>query len=168
MKYCFLAIAVLFVAFPGTKTHSQATSDSSAVITPAESMEAAARVSKRRELPIVVFVSQHGCQYCKALREDVLYPMIRAGQADQQMILREVSLDAEFELLDFAGVVVAGKDFAGRYGATITPTLLFLDAKGAEIAERRVGTGNIEFYAHYFERSLATATLRIHERSNQD
>jgi thioredoxin-related protein len=131
-------------------------------------MEVDARLAEQRGVPIVVFVSQHGCQYCKALREEILYPMIRAGQADQQMILREVSLDAGFELLDFAGLAVAGREFSGRYGATTTPTLLFLDADGSEVAERRIGIGNIEFYAHYFEQSLAAAAISIAEKSNQD
>ncbi len=115
-------------------------------------------LSQEQELPIVVFVSQHGCEFCAALRKQVLFPMIRSRSFEGKAILRELSLDAGFVVVDFDGRSIAGADFARRYTAVITPTLLFLDSDGAEIATKMVGIGNLEFYGFYLEESLKEAT----------
>jgi len=105
----------------------------------------------------VVFISQNGCEYCELLRKTVLFPMIRSGGLDRRIELREVSLDDGFELQDFQGQAVKGLNFAERYGAYVTPTLLFLGANGANLAEPLVGTGNIEFYNFYLEKKIEEA-----------
>ena len=159
MKNLAFATVVFLLVTSGAETRAQETG--AGKITQAESLESDGQEARKRGLPVVVFISQHGCQYCAALRRNVLHPMIRTGDSEKRMILREVSLDAGFELVDFAGAATTGREFAGRYGATITPTLLFLDAAGEELAERRVGIGNIEYYTHYLDRSLASATAAI-------
>jgi hypothetical protein len=63
--------------------------------------------------------------------------------------------------VDFDGKIITGRNFAERYDASVTPTLLFLDASGAEVANRRVGLSNIEYYPHYLNNSLETATAKI-------
>lgn len=161
MKTFVSSLLSLFAALACAQAYAQEIPGADRLILPAESLKSDALAAERRSLPIVIFISQHGCPYCAALREKILYPMIRAGETDKQMILREVSLDAGFQLIDFDGETVSGRDFAGRYAATITPTLLFLDATGTEVARSRVGIGNIEFYAYYLEQSLASAAVTI-------
>jgi len=134
------------------------------LISHAESFVSDSGLSKEQRLPIVVFVSQHGCEYCAALRKQVLYPMIRSRSFDGKAILRELSLDAGFIVVDFDGNSIAGADFARRYAAVVTPTLLFLDANGAEIAAKMVGTGNLEFYGFYLEKSLKEAASLLAAR----
>lgn len=130
-------------------------------ITWAKSLVTDADSSRKRELPIVVFVTQQGCQFCAALRRHVLYPMIRAGELTDKAIMREVSLDRGFTLQDFSGEEIAGKNFANRYGAIVTPTLLFLDDDGTEVAEKMVGISNIEFYGFYLLKSLESAREQL-------
>ena len=127
----------------------------------AKSLVTDAELSHERELPIVVFVTQQGCQFCAALRRHVLYPMIRAGELTDKAIMREVSLDTGFTLQDFSGDEIAGKNFAKRYGAIVTPTLLFLDDDGTEVAEKMVGISNIEFYGFYLLKSLESAREQL-------
>ena len=130
-------------------------------ITWAESLVADAESSRDRELPIVVFVTQEGCQFCAALRRQVLYPMINAGELADKAIIREVSLDPEFVLQDFSGNEISGRRFANRYQAFVTPTLLFLDAGGTEVAEKMVGISNIEFYGFYLLKNLQAAREQL-------
>lgn len=127
----------------------------------ASSLVTDAESSRDLELPIVVFITQQGCRFCVALRRQVLYPMIRAGELSDKAIIREVSLDSGFALEDFSGVSVSGRQFANRYAAALTPTLLFLDAGGVEIAEKKVGISNIEYYGFYLLKSLSTARERL-------
>lgn len=155
-----ILISLLILVSPANATSQDVQGDTQLVAL-AESMQASAELSTQRGLPIVIFVSQHGCEYCQLLRRNVLYPMIRSGDVEESMLLREVSLDAGFSLIGFDGVKRSGSEFAQLYGVTITPTLLFLDARGLEVAERRVGTGNIDFYSFYLDRALAAAAAKI-------
>ena len=43
----------------------------------------------------------------------------------------------------------------------LSPGMLFLDADGAEIAEKMVGISNIEFYAFYLTKSLELARAAL-------
>jgi len=131
------------------------------MIDPASSFQEDARLSRGSKRPIVVFVTQQGCQFCQQLRKQVLHPMIKADELNDRVILREVSLDKGIEFDDFNGSRVAGRDFAGNYDAAMTPTLLFLDAQGREATDRIVGISNIEYYAFYFEKAIASATQTI-------
>jgi len=61
-------------------------------------------------------------------------------------------------ILDENGHEILGAKFAKKYIDNIlTPTVLFLDSSGNELAERIIGIGNIDFYESYFEQSLADA-----------
>lgn len=127
----------------------------------ATSLQADAREYSSQGKTIVVFISQHNCEFCALLRRDVLHPMIRRGDLDKRIELREVSLDMDFELIDFQGLTTKGLDFAQRYDAYVTPTLLFLDAAGNSLTEPLVGTGNIEFYSFYLQQKIDEASRAL-------
>ena len=131
------------------------------MIDAADSFQADARDSGESKRPIVVFVTQHGCHFCEQLRQQVLHPMIKGDGLDDRVILREVSLDKGIEFYDFEGSLVTGREFAGRFDAAITPTLLFLDARGREAGKRIVGISNIEYYGFYLGKAIASATQAI-------
>ena len=131
------------------------------MIDPAGSFQADAKLSGESKRPIVVFVTQKGCQFCQQLREQVLFPMIKADDLTDRVILREVSLDEGTEFFDFDGSRVTGRNFAGHYDAAMTPTLLFFDAQGREATDRIVGISNIEYYAFYFDKAIASATQTL-------
>jgi len=139
----------------------EASNKSGRLITWAESFVADARLSAKEHRPIVVFVSQTGCQFCEALRQNVLFPMMRSGQMQKQAVFREVSLDEGFAVEDFDGATIAGAKFAQRYAANVTPTMLFLDSGGKELTKKRVGISNIEYYGFYLGRSIKVATAAL-------
>jgi hypothetical protein len=53
--------------------------------------------------------------------------------------------------------------FARRYGTEVTPTLLFLEGKGRELADRIVRISNIEYYGFYLDKAIASATKAMAE-----
>ena len=127
----------------------------------AESFVVDAELSQQEQLPIVVFISQHGCEFCELLREKVLFPMMRSGKMQEKAIFRELSLDKGFLTVDFNGEQISGVKFAERYASAVTPTLLFLGAGGDELARKRVGISNIEYYGFYLGQSIDEATARV-------
>lgn len=135
--------------------------DSWRLITWADSFVADARLATKKHFPIVVFVSQTGCQFCEALRQQVLLPMMRSGMIQEQAVFRELSLDDGFTLEDFDGAEISGAKFARRYAADITPTLVFLDSSGKELVKKRIGISNMEYYGFYLGKSIKAATAAL-------
>ncbi len=154
-------VVALCLSLPGLSACADESQKSERPIALADSFVTDAELSTARSLPIAVFVSQQGCQFCEALRRQVLFPMIRAGELSDRAILRELSLDAGFTVTDFDGNEIAGRNFADRYAAAVTPTLLFLDGRGVEIADKIVGISNIEYYSFYFNRALESARSEL-------
>jgi len=76
-------------------------------------------------------------------------------------LFRELSLDDGFAVVDFDGAEISGAKFARRYAADITPTLVFLDSSGKELAKKRVGISNIEYYGFYLGKSIKAATAAL-------
>ena len=157
---CALHVAACIVMFSMVACAEDA-QEPLRLITLADSFVADGRLSTKKQLPIVVFVSQQGCQFCEVLREQVLFPLMRAGQLQKTAIFRELSLDAGFTVVDVDGASVAGAEFAGRYGANVTPTLVFLDSDGKELADKRVGISNIEYYGFYLVKTIEAATAAL-------
>jgi len=124
----------------------------------ASSLQDDGKRSRATGKPIIVFISQKGCEYCHLLRTRVLIPMIRAGEFKSNAILREVSLDPGTKLRDFDGAELSGRDFAARYEVFVTPTLLFLNSEGQKLADPIIGTSNIDLYEFYLKRAIDNST----------
>jgi len=135
--------------------------ESSPLIEFATVLQADATSSAEKNQPIAIFVTRQGCQFCQLLREQVLHPLIGAGELSQCVILREVSLDDGFVMQDFRGRETSGRDFADRYNAAMTPTILFLDGEGREVTDRIVGISNLEYYGFYFDKAIQAATAEL-------
>lgn len=110
---------------------------------------------------LLLLVSQPGCHYCEQIREDILQPMLASGLYDKTTLIREIKIYAGKSLRDFNGKEVDATGFAKRYNAWATPTLLFLNRNGEEIAEKMVGINTPEFYGYYVDKSLETAQASL-------
>ena len=91
--------------------------------------------------------------------------MLAAGKFEQRAILLEVSLDSIDPLVSFGSLQTTAKAFGDSYKASITPTLLFLDAEGREIGKRIIGISNLELYGHYLQKSIDAALLALSEEN---
>lgn len=106
---------------------------------------------------IMLLVSQEHCPYCVQIKEQILHPMILAGDYQDQLLMREIFIDLDRSAIDFKGIEREVRDLAMQYGADITPTLLFLDSEGKELAERMVGINTPEMYFYYVDESIKQA-----------
>lgn len=124
-------------------------------------LQADARRSREAGVPILLVVSQHHCPFCKLLREEILEPMLLSGDYASRVIVRELFLDGDQALRDFDGKEIGPDDLAERYGAFLTPTLLFLDHRGRELTERMLGINTVDFYGYYLDASIKAARSRL-------
>ncbi len=120
--------------------------------------------AQERRLPIVLLVSRSDCSYCMQLKAQVLDPIAKSGEYENEALLGELMLDSPNDLIGFDGAVVDDRDaLARRFDALFTPTLLFLAPDGTELTERLRGISTLEFFAFYLGRSVREAgrTLRL-------
>ncbi len=116
-----------------------------------------ARLMETARFPMVIEMAAEDCTYCLLIEEEVLRPMILSGDYRNKILLRKVDIHMYDQILDFDGNKVSQRDFAQRYKVNLTPTVLFLDHKGNEVAPRMVGVPMIDFYGLYLDDSIERA-----------
>ncbi len=105
-------------------------------------------------LPIAILVTSEDCPYCDLLKREVLLPMLRTGGLTRQLVLRELPLHTGGKLVDFDGEKVRARIFLRRYGVFVTPTLLFLNARGEALHKPLVGYKGADTYQTRLNRLL--------------
>jgi hypothetical protein len=124
--------------------------------TPA-SLQVAGAAAQAQRQPLVLMVSLPGCPWCELLRRNYLAPMRSEGVHAFQIMVN----DRSRAVRDFSGAPSTGFDLAQSYGAKLTPTLLFLNATGQEIAPRIEGIASADLLGAQLQASLQTARERI-------
>lgn len=103
-------------------------------------------------LPVLLLFTAQDCEYCEAIRSFYLEPMIRSGKYDTRILFRQLYIEDYSYLRDKNGELIGGDQLALKYDVEVTPTILFLDAGGNELAERIIGLSG----ADYFDKLLTT------------
>jgi len=86
-----------------------------------------------------------------------LQPMQLSGDYDDRVLVRKVVIDQGSRIRDFDGTTVMAGKVADRYRVFVTPTLLFVDGQGRELAERMVGINTPELFGGYLDECIDTA-----------
>ena len=128
---------------------------------PAVDLREEARILHDDNLVLVLEFSSESCEYCRKLEALFLLPMQRNPDYDSKILVRMVSLDADETVIDFDGRSMDTRKFAARYGVSLTPTLLFLDARGVELSEKLVGIWSEDFYGAYIDSRIEEARSRL-------
>jgi len=120
-----------------------------------------AQLLRSDNLILVLEFSSEYCGYCRKLENLFLLPMQRNAGYDDKILVRSISLDAFETVLDFEGRTVSTSDFASRYGVSLTPTVVFLNADGVEMSERLVGIWSEDFYGGFIDNRIEEARERL-------
>lgn len=120
------------------------------------------QMAKKKNVPIVVFVTASWCHYCEILKHNVLNPIIEHTDILQYAEFRELIVDAKrWNLTDFNGERINMPIIAKRYKASFTPTTLFLSPDGKELSRRIVGLTLEEFYPHNLEVGIKESLKKL-------
>lgn len=121
------------------------------------------RQATARRLPILLVFSAVSCGYCRQLEDEFLEPMLISGEYTDKVIIRRLLLDIGQHATDFDGMQREAGAIATRYRAWLTPTIVFLDGTGREVAERIKGINTPELFGGYLDACIDTALLMIRE-----
>ncbi len=113
-----------------------------------------------REQAVALYVSRRTCPYCRRMEAEVLQPLLRSEEVPTGILVRQLMLDDAEMMRDFAGRSTSQSAFAEKHQSMITPTWLFLNRDGKELAPRIVGYPGPEFYSHRLEASMAKAAYK--------
>ena len=120
-------------------------------------LSAAARLAANANQPLVLMVSLPGCPWCELLRRNYLLPMATEGLPAYEFMINERSQ----KLQNFKSQSTTPAAFSTALKVTNTPTLLFFNREGQEIAPRIEGVASADFIGAVIDEHLATARERI-------
>jgi len=103
---------------------------------------------------ILLYFSAPDCRYCMKLEESVLKPMLRSGDYDKQVLLRKIDWRSPTIVSDFFGQRISLQKLSERYDVKVTPTLVFVDSNGREVAPRILGFQSADFFWHYLDQRI--------------
>lgn len=107
--------------------------------------------------PILLYISTTDCSFCRRLQRDVLDTMVSSGSYDEKVLMRKLVWDSGLPVADFTGQTMLPADLIHKLNVDVTPTLLFLNDQGKEVAERLVGYQNADFYWFYLDKNIEQA-----------
>jgi len=127
----------------------------------ADNLHQDGRQALARQLPILLAFSADDCSYCELLEQDFLQPMLLSGEYEDSIIIRKLILDNGSSVMDFNGQQIAATRLSDHYRVFVTPTILFVDGNGRELAERMVGINTPELFGGYLDACVETALASI-------
>ncbi|CAA6828594.1 MAG: Thioredoxin-related protein [uncultured Thiotrichaceae bacterium] len=120
----------------------------------------AALMESSKKVLLLEFHAEH-CAYCRQLERDFLKPMQLNKEDQTKVIIRKLDVGSYQKIIDFDGQKIAAEDFAARYNVQMTPTMVFLDKNGNEIAERILGINTPSLFGGYIDDAVDKAVKKI-------
>jgi len=115
-----------------------------------------------KKLPMLVLYSQADCPWCERARREYLVPMQRDAAYRDRVVLRQIDIDSDAPLTDFAGHPTTHREFGKAERARVAPTVMIYGPGGERLSDPIVGFRIPDFYGAYLERAIdeGLATVR--------
>lgn len=125
----------------------------------AHDLAADGRQARQSQLPILLFYSRADCPWCDRARREHLLPLARENPP--RAIVRQIDIDQDAPLADFAGKATTHRRYAQGVKARLTPTLGFVGPDGQPLAESIIGYKLADFYGAYIDRAIDDARVKL-------
>ena len=129
----------------------------------ADNLQQQASEAQAANKPLVLLFSLPDCAYCRVVRQNYLWPMLRESSAAERPVIRELMMTGRQSIRDFDGSPTTPAALARRYGVQVSPTLVFVDADGEMLTDPLVG-GDSQFYLAYLDRAFDQSRKKLSAR----
>ena len=129
-------------------------------IAPAADLAADARGMSGQGQVTLALYSRADCAWCERARNEYLIPLRNDPAWRSRVVLRQIDIDSDAPLADFAGRKTTHRAFASGERARLAPTLMIYGPDGARLTEPIVGFRLADFYGVYIERALEEALAK--------
>ena len=122
-------------------------------------------VSRLGNRVLVLEFTDAQCPYCHQLEREVLQPLLSSGELRHKMQLRSIDTYTTSAAYSFADKIArSGKELSQIYGVRYTPTLVFVDNTGRQLARPIHGINNLEFYGFYLQQKVEEAYAKLQQQ----
>jgi len=125
------------------------------------------RLSSERDLPIMLVFTADYCSFCTLLEEEFIKPMIISHDYDDKVIIRSLAIDGFDDIRNFDGQPVSPDSYADSHNIFLTPTILFLDKHGRELAPRMIGINTVEMYGWHLDKAIDDSIELLRGKTRQ-
>lgn len=126
-----------------------------------------AQLSKTKKLPLLIVFSATHCSYCELLENEFLRPMLISGEYRNKIIIRKIVIDEIATIRNFRGKLIDSDKLIGDFNVSVTPTMLFLDSHGTELAKRMIGINTIDFFGAYLDDAIDQSLKLMKQRKQK-
>jgi thioredoxin-related protein len=134
----------------------------SSQIEPVDNLSHIEQDSTQSQRVVVVLVSQPDCSFCEYVKSVHIEPMLRKGTLANIAVVRELDL-AGISFTDFSGDSINPGQFARRYNAEFSPSLLFLSANGEQLHEPIIGVVSRDYYGYYLDKAIEKSAKLLND-----
>ena len=120
-----------------------------------------AKQAESRRLPMLIMFSASYCSYCSIVKDEFLKPILLSGDYTDKVIIRVLEIDSGEDIIDHDGNKIDPEALAERYNIYLTPTLVFVNPRGQEIAQRITGVVTVDFYGGYLDDSIDSSLAQL-------
>jgi thioredoxin-related protein len=153
-RFCFLIVTcALLGAAPAMGQLQQA-----------DDLDQVAAEARAKRIPVLIAFMQQSCPYCAIARKNHLLPIQADPQWGKRVLIREVDVDRNTALRDFAGAPTTHRAFARIHQVQKVPTLIVFDADGKPVGSPLVGLLTEDFYRLYIEQAIENGLTKMRGR----
>lgn len=131
---------------------------------PARSFEADSKLAAAKKIPILVFYTSPGCQFCHRAKSEYLIPMLNDPVYKNKVIMREVDITSQSPLILFNGSKSTGAEFAAQHKVAMVPTIKVINAQDTEMSEPIVGLLIPDYYFGYIDSAITSGIQKMRAR----
>lgn len=129
----------------------------------ATDLAADATTAGARRVPVLLFFDRADCPYCERALREYLVPLSNDAPWRDRALYRQIEVDRALPLIGFDGRATTHRDLAAMYRASLTPTVLVVDATGTPAGRAIVGLTTLDFYGAYLEDAVLQGLRRAQD-----
>lgn len=112
----------------------------------------------------LLLFAETGCVFCERARTSHLLSMAADEKMRAKVVMRQIDIDSDAVLKDFAGRPVSHRSFARAQGVRLYPTIALYSPDGRQAAERLAGFTSPDYYGYSVERRIDAALAALPSR----
>ncbi|MDN3647782.1 thioredoxin fold domain-containing protein [Reinekea marina] len=114
-----------------------------------------------QQKPLILYVAHSTCPFCKQLDKEIMPAVLNSKAYTDTVIVQKLVWDSFAPVNWIDNLPTPPDDIVTMYKVRATPTLLFLNEKGEEIAKRIEGYRGADFYWVYLDKSIEQARQQL-------
>jgi thioredoxin-related protein len=127
----------------------------------AHDLAAESQAAQAKQLPVLVLFMSPKCPYCEQVLKEFLIPMQHNPEYGARVVMRQVAIDSNAKLLDFAGHATTHAQFSAHQKIKLVPTIKLFDVHGKELTDPIVGLLTPDFYGSYLDQAIGEALAKV-------